>query len=44
MAEIWRQRKAIADASPAAEAILLQFRFLRKIRQSRREADAAVAS
>jgi len=44
MAEIWRQRKAIADASPAAEAIRLQFRFLRKIRQSRREADAAVAS
>src|SRR5262249_36782266 len=44
MTEIWRQRKAIADASPATEAIRLQFRFLRKIRQSRREAEAALAS
>jgi glycosyltransferase involved in cell wall biosynthesis len=42
--EIWRQRKSIADASPATEAIRLQFRFLRKIREARREAEAAVAS
>jgi glycosyltransferase involved in cell wall biosynthesis len=42
--EIWRQRKSIADTSPATEAVRLQFRFLRKIRQARREAEAAVAS
>jgi glycosyltransferase involved in cell wall biosynthesis len=42
--EIWRQRKSIADASPATEAIRLQFRFLRKIRQARREAGATVAT
>lgn len=42
--EIWQQRKSIADASPAMEAIRLQFRFLRKIRQARREAEAVVAS
>jgi len=44
VSEIWRQRKSIADASPATEAIRLQFRFLRKIRQARREAGAAIAS
>ena len=44
MGEIWRQRKSIADASPATEAVRLQFRFLRKMRQARREAGQAVAS
>lgn len=44
LSEIWRQRKSIAEASPTAEAIRLQFRFLRKIRQARRETGEAVAS
>lgn len=44
LSEIWRQRKSIADASPATEAIRLQFRFLRKIRQARLEAGTAIAS
>jgi len=44
VSEIWLQRKSIADASPTTEAIRLQFRFLRKIRQARREAGAAIAS
>lgn len=44
MAEIWRQRTSIADASPVMEAIRLQFRYLRKIRQARREAGEALAS
>ncbi len=44
LGEIWRQRKSLADASPATEAIRLQFRFLRKIRQARREAEDAVVA
>jgi hypothetical protein len=44
LGEIWRQRKQLADASPATEAIRLQFRFLRKIRQARREAEDAVVA
>lgn len=44
LSEIWRQRKSLTDASPSAEAIRLQFRFLRKIRQARREAEQAIAS
>ena len=44
VSEIWRQRKSLADSSQATEAIRLQFRFLRKIRQARQEAEAAVAS
>ena len=42
--EIWRQRKSIAEHSPATEAIRLQFRFLRKIRAAQREAAAKAAS
>src|SRR5262249_6361979 len=44
VSEIWRQRKSLADSSQATEAIRLQFRFLRKIRQARQEAEAAIAS
>ncbi|HEY6895078.1 MAG TPA: glycosyltransferase [Rhodanobacteraceae bacterium] len=42
--EIWRQRKSLTESSPATEAIRLQFRFFRKIRQARREAEAAAVA